>query len=388
MPATSEVFFDQSDRRWLRCKFGLLAIIAFIAAAAEQVPRRAGVIRGIGAILLIAAVLAGSGCGGATTSAPAAGVGVAGYVVPWDPRSSAAAGAGVLTEVSPVWYEPTAAGSVTYASAQARSSADAVSADAHAHRVSLAPSISNSFNGWDGALVARLVADPGKRSAHVGAIVDLVRAHGWPAVDIDYEALPASSRNAYSAFVAELAAAMHRLPARLSVTVHAKTSEPGGWAGARAQDWRAIGAVADEVRVMAYDYSYPGSHPGPIAPSAWVGQVLKLATALVPRDRIVLGVPTYGYDWEPDSAGVPVLWPDVQATLREHPVEPHWDGRSSSPWLRYTDDQGREHTVWYENARSLSVKVDLAKRSGVRRFVLWRLGGEDPAMWRALRTAR
>lgn len=365
----------------------------------------------VASTLLISALMASSGCGAASTSdsAPPSpsssagnassragapqptepGLGVAGYLVPWDQRSRAAAGAGVLGEVSPVWYQPTETGAVVYASGAARSSVATVDVDVTAHKIALAPSISNFRNGhWDGALVAQLVADRGLRSSHVAAIVDLVRTKHWPTIDIDYESLPASSRASYSAFIAELATALHRVPARLSVTLHAKTAEPGDWPGARAQDWRAIGAAADEVRVMAYDYSYSVSPPGPIAPPSWVDQVLKLATKLVPLDRIVLGLPTYGYDWTARANGVPVQWADVQKIAKDHAVPQRWDAGRSSPWLRYTDAQMREHIVWYENARSLATKLDLAKRHGVRHVVLWRLGGEDPEIWQALRAAR
>jgi spore germination protein YaaH len=316
---------------------------------------------------------------------PGGGLRVAGYLVPWDPRSQPTAGAGVLTEVSPVWLQPTDTGMVVYASEQARSSAATIGSSG----MPLTPSISNFRDGrWDGELIDALVSDPQRRAAHIAAIVDLVRTRQWPGIDIDYESLPASSRAGYSAFVIELAAALDRLPAQLSVTVHAKTSEPGGWHGAQAQDWQAIGAAADQVRVMAYDYSSAGSPPGPVAPAPWVDEVLALAASLVPPDRITLGLPTYGYDWTANAPGTPVQWADVRAIADARGAPPQWDAGQASPWLRYLDDQGREHTVWYEDARSLATKLDIAGRFGVSRVVLWRLGGEDPDIWPTLRAAQ
>lgn len=339
--------------------------------------------------LLASAVAACAHPGGATGANPGdvAATGgrpsVAGYLVPWDPRSQPTLGEGVLTEVSPVWYQPTDAGVVVFASAQAQASSAVIGSG----RVPLTPSISNFRDGrWDGELVSRLIGEPQRRAAHVAAIVELVRSGHLSGVDIDYESLPAASRAAYGAFVAELAEALHRLPARLSVTVHAKTAEPGEWSGAKAQDWRAIGAAADEVRVMAYDYSSAGSRPGAIAPLAWVEKVVKLAATLIPRDRIALGLPTYGYDWTAGASGAPVQWADVAALVGSTGAQPQWDPASSAPWLRYRDGHGRAHTVWYEDARSLAAKLGVAQRYGLTRVVLWRLGGEDPEIWPALRT--
>jgi spore germination protein YaaH len=337
---------------------------------------------------ILAAVLAGVvvgsflGCGRDQPSAPTHSV--AAYLVPWDERSQVLAGDGVLTEVSPVWFQPTETGEVVFASEEARRSAASVDAGG----VSLTPSISNFRNGhWDGELIGHIVGDPTRRAAHVQAIVELVRSGDWSGIDIDYESMPTSSRDAYSSFVADLAAALDGVPARLSVTVHAKTAEPGTWSGARAQDWRAIGAAADEVRVLAYDYASAESPPGPIAPAAWVDQVLRLATSLVPPDRIVLGLPTYGYDWTAGAAGTALQWADVRATADARNAPTQWDSDHSAPWLKYTDEQGRNHTVWYENAHSIAAKLDVARRHRVDRVVLWRLGGEDPDIWSTLRSA-
>jgi spore germination protein len=140
--------------------------------------------------------------------------------------------------------------------------------------------------------------------------------------------------------------------------------------------------------VMAYDYSYSTSPPGPIAPPSWVDRVLRLATRSVSSDRIVLGLPTYGYDWAAGAAGVPVQWADVQAIAKGRALPQQWDAGHSSPWLRYTDAQSHRHIVWYENARSLAAKLAIAQRHGVSRVVLWRLGGEDPDIWTTLRSAR
>lgn len=222
---------------------------------------------------------------------------VAGYTVPEDARGVAAIGNGALTEVSPVWYQPTESGGLIFASRQAERSAAAITTAAQSDHVALIPSISNYRAGqWDSALIHQIISDPQTRAAHITTIVDMTKSHQWAGIDIDYESLSAADRSAYSAFIGELGSALRQAGKRLTVTVHAKTSEPGDWSGARAQDWKALGAAADEVRVMAYDYSTESSAPGPIAPLPWVQSVLRLAVSEIPRDKIILGVPTYGYD--------------------------------------------------------------------------------------------
>ncbi len=314
---------------------------------------------------------------------------VSAYVVPWDDRSTAGLSGRGLREISPVWLVPTDTGAITFAPDVTATGTATLASAAATDGLTLAPSISNYRGGrWDGALIAGLVSDPVLRAAHVQAITDLVRQHGWPAIDVDYESLPAGARSGFSAFVADLARSLHSVPARLSVTVHAKTSEPGSWSGARAQDWRALGAAADQVRVMAYDYADAASHPGPIAPAAWVSQVVRLAVDRIPRDRIAVGLPTYGYDWPAGASGQAVQWADAEALRRKADASRHWDAASAAPWFAYTDNAGRSHTVWYENAASLAAKLRVIDQFQLAHVVLWRLGGEDPAIWPILNRPR
>ena len=142
-----------------------------------------------------------------------------------------------------------------------------------------------------------------------------------------------------------------------------RTGEPSERPRTRSGSWRTT-------------ISFAGSPPGPISPLSWVDQVLTLAAAHVPLDRIALGVATYGYDWSGAAPAAAMQWADVDALAAARGGTPQWDDGTASPWLRYIDDSGVEHTVWYEDARSLAPKLDLARRHGVSRIVLWRLGGK------------
>lgn len=312
---------------------------------------------------------------------------VAAYVAPWDPRSRAALEQppAAVAEINPVWYRPTDGGGLTVVDESARSHVEG-RVPTHGNReVRLVPSVSNFRAGrWDGDLVARILDDPARRRTHIRALVGAARRPGVAGLDLDYESLDGSLRDAYSAFVRDLAAALHDARRTLTVTVHAKTSEPGQWAGARAQDWQAIGASADAVRVMAYDHAWQGSAPGPVAPLPWVEDVVRFALDQLPPEKVVLGLPTYGYDWPDGRPGRDLAWSDADALADSRGVGARWDEESASPWFAYTDDAGTAHTVWYEDARSLGAKLDVARGHGLDEVVLWKIGGEDPAIWEVL----
>lgn len=245
------------------------------------------------------------------------------------------------------------------------------------------PTVANHFDGgWQYAPIARMLHDPAAMRKHIDDLTELAVGRNFAGIDIDYEELRAVDRTAFTEFVTRLGEALHSKGKQLAVTVSAKTSDEGNSEPNRAQDYAAIARAADEVRVMAYDYHWETSEPGPVAPSYWVRDVLAYATTQIEPKKIVLGVPVYGYDW---SVGVapPVSWAGAHELSQQHNAEVRWDEQSETPWFQYWED-GSEHTVWFENAYSSSVKFQLAREFGVRGVYLWVFGPEDELMWETM----
>ena len=69
----------------------------------------------------------------------------------------------------------------------------------------------------------------------------------------------------------------------------------------------------------------------------------------------------------------------------QHGAPVNWDTTSASPWFEYVA-QRKRHTVWFENAASVDAKLALTGSHDIGGVTLWRLGGEDPVAWFALRS--
>jgi spore germination protein YaaH len=178
---------------------------------------------------------------------------------------------------------------------------------------------------------------------------------------------------------------LHSNDKLLSVTVHPKTSDHGESEHTVAQDYRAIGAAVDEVRIMTYDYHWPTSEPGPVAPTGWVDQVISYTVRRVPRDKVIIGIPLFGYDWVHGGTGEPVTWDQVQTLVRTHQVAVNYDSTSHASWFTYLDHERRERIVWFEGDRGMTAKLRLARAHRIAGAFLWRLGGESPQTWQLLK---
>ena len=344
---------------------------------------------------VLAAVVAG--WAGAAAARSGEGVTVAAWLATtWDYEASYAsfvAHAAVLDEISPIWYWVTADGRAVarrpnWATADDPGPCEAeIRRACRVHGIRLIPLISNSSarKGFDADLVGRIVRSEGLRGLHVRHLVDLAVDREYDGIEVDYESLHGADRDAYSTFLAELAGALHDRGKRLAVALQAKTDEAGSEWGSAAHDYAAIGRVVDSVRIMAYDHHWSTGPAGPVAPLPWFRQVLAFASSAIPCERLLMGVPTYGYDWTGRRTGksVDVAARDAAAQARRKGAALEWDPVSNSPFFRYREGE-RAREVWYESAACLPQKLKAVREAGVAGIAIFRLGSEEESFWSPL----
>ncbi|MFY9806767.1 MAG: glycosyl hydrolase family 18 protein [Pseudonocardiaceae bacterium] len=300
-------------------------------------------------------------------------------------KTVVAANRGTFNEVSPWIYEIASNGQIVQQAPEVAAQTAAGMAQLRTLGIPLVPSIANRANGqFAYQPVANVLHDPAAMTRHINDIVALVKREHYDGIDIDYEDLPATDRQAFTTFVTRLADELHDNNKILTVAVFAKATDAGEDQRNAGQDYAAIGAAADEVRLMAYDYHWSGSTPGPVAPMPWVREVLAYAKTQMPADKIVLGVPVSGYDWVDGHAEV-VTWIQCYGRTKAFNATVQYDRLSESPSFKYTDAQGRAHEVWFENAESTATKLEAAKAAGIRGVYLWMISSEDDRTWATLR---
>ncbi|WP_051276666.1 glycosyl hydrolase family 18 protein [Desulfovirgula thermocuniculi] len=240
-------------------------------------------------------------------------------------------------------------------------------------------------SGIRGRDVARLaLSDPQRRHALVMNIFNILKEKGFDGVEIDIEDLYPQDGQLFNQFLAELSAQLKPAGYVLSVALPARLSDDqAGWGSAF--DYRTAARYADQVVIMAYDEHGLYSGPGPIASLPWVEKAVRYTVERILPQKILLGIPAYGFDWNGD--GQPPRYLSYRLaceTASRYGTPVRWDERAQAPYLKYIDENGSPHELWFENASSWAGKLDLVARYGLKGIAVWRLGLEDPQGWKVI----
>ncbi|NMP20824.1 glycosyl hydrolase family 18 protein [Sulfobacillus harzensis] len=279
-----------------------------------------------------------------------------------------------LTTVSPLWFSVNAAGTVNDTGYD-----NSLVVQAHKARVSVMPLFINA-GGNNTVLLSAAT-----RQKAAASIAQVVKADHLDGVDIDFELLAPSSRDALSAFVKDVAAKLHPLHKAVEVSVFPLTGISSSISNA--YNYTALAKSADYLVVMTYDHHYSGGPPGPVAPYGWVKTNVEAALKAAPAKKLVLAIGMYGYDWVNNGApGSAPTIPDVEAKAmaKSYGVPIRYIAAESQNRFTYTAKDGTSHVVWFMGDRSAKARVALARQYHLGGISLWELGQEDPAFWSAI----
>jgi spore germination protein YaaH len=299
------------------------------------------------------------------------------WIVTWDHArvmASLTARADVIGEVTPYWFRVKDDG--TRLENRDGAMDREVLALASAHDMSVVPTVTNEF---DATRVSAVLATARTRTRHVNQLTTLAANANFDGIELDYEGVTSADRPQFTQLVEALATSLHARNRTLAVTVPPATA-----ATTSAYDYAAIGRAADEVRVLAYDYNDFCGGAGPIAPIDWVRRVVTFLEGEVPRRKLVLGTPLYGYDWPATGCATSRTWRDTTAIRSRRNGTLAWSVPFQTRRMVYTTAQHTRRVVWFEDYASTKAKASVAEEHRLRGVALWRIGGEDPRTWSAL----
>jgi spore germination protein YaaH len=276
---------------------------------------------------------------------------------------------------------------------------------ARQHHVSVMPIVVNG--GFSQEDFHKLLTNRAAYEIMSGSLRAACMENGYIGFQLDFENIHWTDRGELSGMVAELSSEFHAAKLQLSIaTVPNAPGAPGeggfsnwiyeNWRGA--YDLRALALSVDFICLMTYDQHTRWTAPGPVAGWAWTTNNLDYALKSVPREKLSLGIPLYGYHWfagtpakAPPQSGFPptdkpnpsaeyIATDDALDLAKAYGGHIEWDALDRSAWFFFYRDDLREW-IFFTDAHTFRERYTLVKDRGLQGFCSWVLGQEDPAIW-------
>lgn len=250
--------------------------------------------------------------------------------------------------------------------------------------------ITNILEGgsFDSDLAHTILTNQQVQTTLINNVQQTLRSKNYFGLDIDFEYIYPDDREAYNRFVRRVVDTLHPQGYTVTTALAPKTSAGQRGLLYEAHDYAFHGATVDHVILMTYEWGYTYSPAQAVAPLNRVEEVLRFAVTVIPSEKILMGIPNYGYDWtlpfvQGSAARTLSHTAAVNLALREG-AEIMFDAEAQSPFFNYFDDQGREHVVWFEDARSIRAKLALVDKYNLGGVSYWTINSFFPQNWLVL----
>ncbi len=240
-------------------------------------------------------------------------------------------------------------------------------------------------------LISRVINNPEATVRLKDEIVYEIQTRGFEGLDIDFEYILAEDRAAFVDFVAYMQENISALGYPVSVALAPKTSDNQPGLLYEGKDYPRLGAVADYVLLMTYEWGYTYGPAMAVAPLNKVREVVEYALTVIPANKIHLGIANYGYDWKlpfvrGESKAVTIGNVEAVQIAIRNDVPILFDEIAMSPYFRYqiySEETGETeyHEVWFEDVRSINGKMQLIEEYNLRGFSCWQIMQLFRGLW-------
>jgi spore germination protein YaaH len=222
------------------------------------------------------------------------------------------------------------------------------------------------------APIRRLGSNPGILATAAGSIAKYAQSMRYSGLVLDFESLTPQDLPTLLKVSHAIADSAHARGVR-TIAMAIPASDP-------AYPVRPLLGAVDALIIMLYDQHWAESEPGPIAAPSWVKSTLAQRVAEAGPDRLIAALPAYGYRWRKGTTTESIGY--AQAVQMANVGGAPLTRDAQSQTLRSRSASGDE--IWVSDATLLTALIEQSRSLGVTHFAIWRLGEEDPAMWRTV----
>ena len=248
--------------------------------------------------------------------------------------------------------------------------------------------IEGDSGGFSSDIASQFLSNSAAQDRLIDNVITILKNKNYFGLDIDFEYIYPQDRENSNRFLRKVVSRLRPLGYTITTALAPKTSATQSGTLYEAHDYPVHGELMDHVILMTYEWGYTYSPPRAVAPINEVRKVLNYAVTEIPRQKILMGIPNYGYNWTLpfqqgtaataiSNTGAVQLALQVGANIQYDPI-------SQAPYFRYYSSDGKQHEVWFEDARSILAKLTLANEFKLGGVSYWPIMQFFPQNWLVL----
>lgn len=248
--------------------------------------------------------------------------------------------------------------------------------------------IDEETGGFSSDLAQTILTDEQVQNTLIENVIRTLKEKNYYGLDIDFEFIYPENKEDYNNFLRKVTKRLNDEGYIVTTALAPKTFAEQTGLLYEAHDYPVHGALVDHVILMTYEWGYTYSAPMAVAPVDQVRKVLDYAITAIPEEKILMGIPNYGYNWNlpyaPGTAAKSISNTAAVDLATSVGAYIQFDPKSKSPNFKYYDENGVQHEVWFEDARSIEAKLLLANEYGLGGVSYWTINSFFPQNWLVL----
>lgn len=250
------------------------------------------------------------------------------------------------------------------------------------NNLKIVPILSNfnsSKKNFDGKLLTKILNDTAFQSKFIQQISDTLLRYHFQGINVDFEELNETSNEPLTRFQKNLFTKLKANGLIVTMDVTPKNED---------YDYKALSAYNDYIILMAYDQYNSSTVAGPISGQKWIENIVDWTANRIDPSKIILGVSGYGYSWADGKFDESLTYNKIINKAKSVGARIIFDDDSYNLHFAYiSQDNGDKnnqiyHEVWFTDAATTFNVLRFSDEYGMAGTALWRMGGEDPRMWK------
>jgi len=290
---------------------------------------------------------------------------------------------GNVNVISPTWY------TLNSASGDITSKADLNYMNwAESQGYTMWVLVSNQF---DPELTHQFLYNTDSRALFIESIILEAKKYAYDGINVDFENIYLDDKDALTHFINELTWEAHKnnLIVSMDVTVMGGSDQ---WS--KCYDRETLGKIVDYLIIMTYD-EYWASSPvsGPVASYDWVNEKIRQILEIVPKEKVIMGIPLYSRVWyetiskdqinKMDVTSKSISMTTQNRVVTEKNLTPLWSDKDRLYYVSYLEDDIVKK-IWIETPETIAEKINLAVELNLAGYAYWRRGLETENFWEEL----